>query len=86
MKSQRRLAYGGHGRGPGQGQCRAVGMASSMTQRRRRVTKWSRVRSEAEPRETIVDVDAGLSLLDLVEVLSVEVRSTIRYIFSDADE
>ncbi len=64
-------------------------MASGMTERRRRVTKWSRVRSEAEPRETdemVVDVDAGLSLLDLVEVLSVEVRSTIRYIFSDADE
>ncbi len=64
-------------------------MASGMTQRRRRVTKWSRVRSEAEPRETdgiVIDVDAGLSLLDLVEVLTVEVRSTIRYIFSDSDE
>ncbi len=89
MKTQKWPAHGGYGRGPRQGQCRAIGMASGMTNRRQRVTKWSRVRSEVEPRETdeiIADMDAGLSLLDLVEVLSVEVHSTMRYIFPDADE
>lgn len=94
MKTQRWSAHRGYGWGIRRRQGCSTGIVTGMT-RRNRVTKWARTRRDAvtrewdvdaEPREWIVDAEARLSLLDLVEVVSLEVRSTIRFIFGDDDE
>lgn len=80
MKAQRSLARAGHG-----GYMRR-GRASGMTRHFKLGTKWSRQRSNSLPPEFNFDIDATVSLLDLIEVLELEVRSTAHFIYPDADE
>lgn len=57
-----------------------------MTRHFKRGTKWSRQRSNSLPPEFNFDIDATVSLLDLIEVLELEVRSTVSFIYPDAGE
>lgn len=80
MKANRKPAHPGHG---------AYTMRGRTTRIKHRINQGrnlSHSRSSPAPRESVLDMEATLSLLGLIDVLGVDVHATTHPLYPDTDD